>query len=93
VLDQLDGSALKFTTANGELIPALDLYAERAGARHDVTRTTASAAVVSDIAPLLDVKTVVVSGNGGSGDLRGDAAALVGYLAGRLALGAEELPR
>jgi peptide/nickel transport system permease protein len=93
VLDQLAGSALKFTTANGELIPALDLYAERAGARHDVTRTTASAAVMSDTAPLLDVKTVVVSGNGGHGDLRGDAAALVGYLAGRLALGAEELPR
>ncbi|MDP9251949.1 MAG: ABC transporter permease subunit [Chloroflexota bacterium] len=93
VLDQLSGSALRFTTANGELIPALDLYADKAAARHEVTRTTASAAVVSDIAPLPEVKTVVISGNGGEGDLRSDAAALVGYLAGRLALGAEELPR
>jgi hypothetical protein len=48
---------------------------------------------MSDLAPLLEFKTVIVSGNGGSGDLRPDAAALVGYLAGRLALGAEELPR
>jgi hypothetical protein len=93
VLDRLDGSALKFTTANGELVLALDMYAEKAAARHELTRTTATATVVSDIAPLLDYKTVVVSGNGGPGDLRSDAAAFVGYLAGRLALGAEELPK
>jgi hypothetical protein len=93
VLDKLDGNALKFTTANGELIPALDMYADKAAARHELTRTTATATAVSDIAPLLDYKTVVVSGNGGAGDLRPDAAAFVGYLAGRLALGAEELPR
>lgn len=93
VLDRLDGSALRFTTAHGDLIPALDLYAEKASARHEVTRSTASAATASDLSPLLEHKTVVVSGNGGSGDLRADAAALIGYLAGRLALGAEELPR
>jgi hypothetical protein len=93
VLDRLDGSALRFTTANGELVPALDMYADKAAARHELTRTTATATTVSDVAPLLDYKTVVVSGNGGAGDLRPDAAAFVGYLAGRLALGAEELPR
>jgi peptide/nickel transport system permease protein len=93
VLDRLDGSALRFTTANGELVPALDMYADKAAARHELTRTTATATAVSDVAPLLDYKTVVVSGNGGAGDLRPDAAAFVGYLAGRLALGAEELPR
>jgi ABC-type dipeptide/oligopeptide/nickel transport system permease subunit len=93
VLDRVDGSALRFTTANGELIPALDMYADKAAARHELTRTTATATAVSDVAPLLDYKTVVVSGNGGAGDLRPDAAAFVGYLAGRLALGAEELPR
>jgi peptide/nickel transport system permease protein len=93
VLDQLNGTALKFTTANGDLIAAVDLYAERAAARHELTRSTASAAVASDLSPLIDLKTVVVSGNGGAGDLRGDAAAFVGYLAGRLALGAEELPK
>jgi hypothetical protein len=32
-------------------------------------------------------------GSGRAGDPRADAAALVGYLAGRLALGSEELPR
>jgi peptide/nickel transport system permease protein len=93
VLDQLNGSALKFTTANGDLIPAVDLYAERAAARHEITRSTASAAVASELSPLIDLKTIVVSGNGGAGDLRPDAAAFIGYLAGRLALGAEELPR
>jgi ABC-type dipeptide/oligopeptide/nickel transport system permease subunit len=93
VLDRLDGSALRFTTANGELIPALDLYAEKADARFELTRTTATASAASEFAPLIEFKTVIVSGNGGSGDLRADAAAVVGYLAGRLALGAEELPR
>jgi peptide/nickel transport system permease protein len=93
VLEGLDGNALKLTTAHGDLIPALDLYAEKASARHETTRTTASASAVSEFAPLLEFKTVVVSGTRGSGDLRPDAAALVGYLAGRLALGAEELPR
>lgn len=93
VLERLDGTALRFTTANGELIPALDLYAEKAAARHEVTRTTASATVVSEVAPLIELKTVVVTSTGGKGDLRADAAALVGYLAGRLALGAEELPQ
>jgi peptide/nickel transport system permease protein len=93
VLDGLDGTALKFTTAHGDLIPALDLYAAKASARHELTRSTASAAAASEFAPLMEFKTVVVRGNGDSGDLRGDAAALIGYLAGRLALGAEELPR
>jgi hypothetical protein len=77
----------------GDLIPALDLYAAKASARHELTRSTASAAAASEFAPLMEFKTVVVRGNGASGDLRADAAALVGYLAGRLALGAEELPR
>jgi peptide/nickel transport system permease protein len=93
VLNQLDGTALRFTTPYGDLIPMFDLYADEAGVRHEVTRATATIAALSDIAPLVDVKTVVVSGNAGDGDLRPDAAALVGYLAGRLALGAEELPR
>jgi peptide/nickel transport system permease protein len=92
VLDRLDGNALRFMTAHGDLIPALDLYAEKAAARHEVTRTTASASEASEFAPLLEFKTVIVSGNRGPGYLRADAAALVGYLAGRLALGAPELP-
>ena len=38
-----------------------------------------------------DTRAVLVQGAGAAGDLRSDAAALLGYLAGRRALGAEEL--
>jgi ABC-type dipeptide/oligopeptide/nickel transport system permease subunit len=93
VLGRLDGGALRFTTPHGDLIPALDLYAEKAGASHEPTRTTAPVSALGDNAPFIEVKTVLVSGGDGAGDLRPDAAAVVGYLAGRLALGAEEAPR
>lgn len=93
VLDKLDGNALRFTTPYGDLIPAIDLYADKAAARHHVTHTTATIGQLSGIAPFIDIRTVVVNGNGGDGDVRPDAAAFVGYLAGRLMLGAEELSR
>lgn len=94
VLDQLDGPVLRFTTPHGDLIPAFDHYAERAGARFEPTRTTPTPSALGDLAPFLDLKTVIVSGtSGGPGDLRPDAAAVLGYVAGRLALGAEELAR
>lgn len=93
VLDRIDGRALKFTTPYGELIPAFDHYAERAGARHEATRTTPRIGAIEDVTPFPELRTVLITGAGGSGDLRPDAAALIGYLAGRLALGAEELPR
>jgi peptide/nickel transport system permease protein len=93
VLDRLDGPALRLTTPHGDLIPAFDLYAEKAGAPHVTTLTTPTIASIAHVAPFFDVKTVLVEGSGGEGDARADAAALVGYLAGRLALGAEELPQ
>jgi peptide/nickel transport system permease protein len=93
VLDRLEGGKLRFTTPYGDLIPAMDHYAEKAGARYEVTRTTPMASALADIAPFFDVKTVLVTGSGGDGDVRPDAAALVGYIAGRRALGAEELPK
>lgn len=93
VLDHLDGPSLRFTTPHGDLIPALDLYADKAGARHEVTRATASEAALAEVAPFFGIKTVLIDGSRGDGDARPEAAALVGYLAGRLALGAEELPR
>jgi peptide/nickel transport system permease protein len=93
VLDRLDGAALRVTTSHGDLIPALDQYADKAGARHEVTRTTTPPSAMPDSVPFLDLTTVVLTGTGGDGDVRPDAAALVGYLAGRLALGAEEVPR
>ncbi len=94
VMRNLNGDALRFTTPFGDLIPALDLYASQARARALVTQTTAPITSLDGIAPFIDLKTVLIEGTGDSGgDLRGDAAAVVGYLAGRLALGAEELPR
>jgi hypothetical protein len=95
VLDGLDGSALRFTTPFGDLIPSIDLYADRAGARHVVTRATAK---IDDWAwpgsgAYADTRAVLMQGTGAAGDLRPDAAALLGYLAGRYALHAEELAR
>lgn len=93
VLDHLDGPRLRFTTPYGDLIPALDLYAGEAGASYEHTLVTPRIGSIDAIAPFFDVKTVLIDGSRGEGDLRADAAAVVGYLAGRLALGAEELPR
>lgn len=95
VLDGLDGTALRFDTPFGDLIPAIDTYADRSGARHAVTRTTEDMSrwTWPGIAPFIDTKAVTIGATGAAGDLRPDATALVGYLAGRYALGAEELPR
>ncbi|MDP9281249.1 MAG: ABC transporter permease subunit [Chloroflexota bacterium] len=93
VLDRLDGPSLRFTTPYGDLIPALDLYADQAGAKYQRTLDTPRIGSIDAVAPFFDVKTVLIDGTRGEGDLRADAAAFVGYLAGRLALGAEELPR
>ena len=93
VLGNLSGDALKLTTPYGDLIPAFDLYAAAAGARAVVTQSTAAITALDGIAPFADLRSVLVETAGGSGDLRPDAAAFVGYLAGRLALGAEELPK
>ena len=82
---------LYFTTATGDLIPAFDLYAEKAGASHDTTRKTFTVSQVGS--PIPDLKTVVIGSSGTGPDARGNAAALVGYLAGRLVLGAPELGR
>jgi hypothetical protein len=95
VLDGLDGSALRFSTPFGDLVPAIDLYAEKAAASHVVTRVTEDPSrwTWTGIAPFIAAKAILVTGNGAAGDLRADAAALIGYIAGRYALGAEELPR
>jgi peptide/nickel transport system permease protein len=93
VLDRLDGPTLRFTTPYGDLIPALDRYASDVGARYEHTIETARLAAIDEVAPFFDVRTVLIGGSRGDGDPRADAAAVIGYLAGRLALGAEELPR
>jgi hypothetical protein len=92
VLDTLDGSALRFITPYGELVPVFDRYADAAGAAHQVTRETARPDELAGVAPFPLVKTVVLRATGQVGDQRPGAAAVIGYLAGRLALGAPELP-
>jgi hypothetical protein len=92
VLDKLEGSTLRFITPYGELVPVFDRYADAVRAMHQVTRATARPDELTGLAPFPLVKTVVLRGTGGRGDSRGDAAAVVGYLAGRLALGAPEVP-
>jgi peptide/nickel transport system permease protein len=91
VIDELDGSVLRFETVNGDLIPAFDLYAQKAGARSEVTRRTAVPTQVLE--PFPGVKTVAINAEDVAGDVRADAVAVIAYLAGRLALGAPELPR
>jgi peptide/nickel transport system permease protein len=91
VLGDLNRGSLYFTTANGDLIPAFDHYAEKAGAPHEITRRTFSIDAVGS--PVPDLKTVVIDTTGPPPDARRDVAAVIGYLAGRLALGAPELGR
>jgi hypothetical protein len=93
VLDALQGAALRFQSANGDLIPAFDLYAEMAEAPHQLTRATLApdANDWPGIRPFIEHRSIVITGTGGAGDLRADASATLGYLAGRLALDAEEL--
>jgi peptide/nickel transport system permease protein len=95
VLDGLDGDALRFETTFGDLIPAFDLYADKAGATHLVTKSIVSTATWTwpGRAPFIESRAVLISGTGGTADRRADAAAVIGYFAGRMALGAEEVPR
>ena len=87
-LGDLSGGVLHFATANGDLIPALDFYAGQSGAQYEPTRRTAL--IEQIVAPLPGAKTVEITSTD-KGDARTDTLAVVGYLAGRLALGAPEL--
>ena len=95
VLDGLSGSALRFSSPFGDLIPAVDLYADRAGARHLVTRATTRIDdwVWPGSGAYPDTRAVLAQGSGAADDLRADAASLIAYIAGRYILGAEELRR
>ena len=94
VLDDLEGDRLRFMTPSADLIPAFDEYAQRAGARAQVTRGSVGIDFTwPGIQAFPKSRSVVVTGSGGAGDLRADAAALLGYIAGRDALGAPELRR
>jgi peptide/nickel transport system permease protein len=94
VLDDLEGDRLRFETIYGDLIPMFDEYASRSGARAAITRGSSG----SDSSwPGMDAfpksRAMVVRATGADGDVRPDVAALLGYIAGRDALGAPELRR
>ncbi len=94
VLDDLEGERLRFSTISSDLIPAFDEYAQRSGARAQLTRGSVGDDFTwPGIQAFPKSRSVVVTGSGGAGDLRADAAALLGYIAGRDALGAPELRR
>ncbi len=93
-LDDLEGETLRFDTNSSDLIPAFDEYAERSGARAQLTRGSAGDDFTwPGIQAFQKSRSVVITGTGGAGDLRADAAALLGYVAGRDALDAPELRR
>jgi ABC-type dipeptide/oligopeptide/nickel transport system permease subunit len=94
VLDDLEGDRLRFNTLSSDLIPAFDEYAQRSGARAQLTRGSSGDDFTwPGIQAFPKSRSVVVSGAGDAGDLRADAAALLGNIAGRDALGAPELRR
>jgi len=95
VLDDLDGERLRFDTIYGDLIPMFDEYASRSGARAAITRGISRSDSWSwpGMEAFPKSRATIVRATGESGDVRRDVAALLGYLAGRDALGAPELRR
>jgi hypothetical protein len=89
VLGEVERTRFRFTTPNGDLIPAFDLYAENAGLQHDITRRSAPSEFFA--APLRELKTIIVDSVGEKRDARGDVLALMAYASGRRTLGAPEL--
>jgi ABC-type dipeptide/oligopeptide/nickel transport system permease subunit len=95
VLDDLEGERLRFDTIYGDLIPMFDHYASRSGARAAITRGIANPEQWSwpGMEAFPKSRATIVRATGENGDVRGDVAALLGYIAGRDALGAPELRR
>jgi peptide/nickel transport system permease protein len=94
VLDDLEGERLRFDTIYGDLIPMFDEYATRSGARAAITRGISRPQDWSwpGMEAFPKSRAMIVRATG-AGDVRTDVAALLGYIAGRDALGAPELRR
>lgn len=95
VLDDLDGDRLRFDTIYGDLIPMFDHYASRSGARAAITRRISNPEQFAwpGMEAFPGSRVTVIRASGESGDVRADVAALLGYIAGRDALGAPEFRR
>jgi peptide/nickel transport system permease protein len=95
VLDDLEGERLRFDTIFGDLIPMFDEYAHRTGARSAITRGISNPETWSwpGMEAFPKSRATIIRATGAEGDVRGDVAALLGYIAGRDALAAPELRR
>ena len=103
-VESLGGTSLRFATVYADLVPAIDDYAARAGARATRTRAVLDPAAPATgdlmrsagLTPFTDEHWVLISGQGpvtDDGELREDAAAMVGYIVARYAERAAELVR
>lgn len=103
-IESLGGTSLRFSTVYADLVPAIDDYAARAGVR--ATRTggalnpsapaTGDLMRASGLSAFIDDHWILISGQGpvtDDGDLRQDAAAVLGYAIARYAARAPELVR
>lgn len=103
-IESLDGSRLRFATVYGDLVPAIDDYAARAGAA--ALRTagalnpdapeTGDLMIAAGLSGFIGDHWILISGQGpigGTHDLRLDAAAVLAFAVARYAASAPELVR
>jgi len=103
-IESLGGTSLRFSTVYADLVPAIDDYAERVGARAARTARVLDPAAPATgdlmrsagLTPFTDDHWLLISGQGpvtDDGGLREDAAAVVGYIVARYGEHAAELVR
>ncbi len=103
-IESLGGTRLRFSTTYGDLVPAIDVYAERVGAAFVRTANglpidtpaTGDLMNAAGLSVFTDEHWVLISGQGSvtdADDLRDDAAALLAYVVARYADHAPELVR
>jgi peptide/nickel transport system permease protein len=103
-IESLGGTSLRFSTVYADLVPAIDDYAARVGARatrtagslNPATPATGDLMRAAGLTPFTDDHWLLISGQGpvtDDGELRKDAAAVVGYVVARYAERAAELVR
>ena len=103
-IESLGGPRLQFATVYGDLVPAIDDYATRAGAA--ALRTagalnpdapeTGDLMIAAGLSAFVNDHWILISGQGPVGDtddLRADAAAVLAYVVARYAAAAPELVR
>jgi peptide/nickel transport system permease protein len=103
-VESLGGARLRFATTYGDLVPALDVYAERVGASFVRTANglspdspaTGDLMSAAGLSVFADTHWVLISGQGpvtDGADLRADAAAVLAYAVARYSERAPELVR